>query len=231
MNRGGPERTKAVPFAAILLAAGFSSRLGRFKPLLDLGGRPLIEHVVSIFHGCGISEIHCVVGHRREEVSPVLDRLGVHAVENPDFRRGMFTSVAAGTRHVSPDRTGFFVMPVDIPLVRPDTLRRLMAAHEEHPSAGGAVLHPCFRGERGHPPLLPAAMIEEIARWDGPGGLRGLFDSSDTPSFSVDVWDRNILFDLDTPEDHRELLERWRTYHLPAPEECEAILETLTKHG
>lgn len=213
-------------FAAVILSAGFSSRMGDFKPLLDVGGKSLMERCVSLFRDCGVVEIHVVVGHRRDELSPLLETLGVRVVVSPDYRTGMYASVVAGVRGVSPECGAFFVLPVDIPLVRPHSVRQLMATHEQRPEA---VLHPCFMGERGHPPLLPAASVTPILQWPGTGGLRGLLETGIAPSVAVDVVDRNILFDVDSPEDYRELLDRWYRRHLPAVEECEAVLGTLPK--
>lgn len=219
-------------FAAVILSAGFSSRMGAFKPLMDLGGKSILERVISLFKACGVGEIHAVAGYRRAEVSPLLETLGVNIVSNPDFEAGMYSSVVAGVRCIDANCSGFFILPVDIPLVRPQTVQRLMAIHETDPEV---ILHPCFRGRRGHPPLLPAGMIAPILQWPGTDGLQGLLKTAAFRSVNVDVVDRNIRFDVDSPEEYRDLLARWRTRHFPASEECDAVLESVPegviRHG
>ena len=85
------------PVAAIVLAAGFSERMGRFKPLLPLGAWRTIERVATMFLAAGIRDIIVVTGHRAAEISQAMAPLSVRCVENPDYPDGMFTSVTAGT--------------------------------------------------------------------------------------------------------------------------------------
>jgi len=132
-------------YAAIILAAGRSSRLGWFKPLVSLGGETLVERAVSLFRAAGLSEILVVVGHRGRELRPVLRKAGVRIIENAGFQEGMLSSVSAGVRGLGSATAAFFVLPVDVPLVRNWTVRRLLAVHEERP---GSIAHPCFCGRR-----------------------------------------------------------------------------------
>lgn len=69
---------------AVVLAAGYSSRMGEFKPLLPLGEVTVLERVVTLFHDAGISDVRVVTGHREADLKPRLERLGARAVANPD---------------------------------------------------------------------------------------------------------------------------------------------------
>jgi molybdenum cofactor cytidylyltransferase len=155
--------------AAIILAAGYSSRMGRLKPLLPLGEGTVIARVVSLFTEAGLGQVLVVLGHAAEEIQPVVEGLGTRAVENPDFADGMFTSVRAGARALGPDTEAFFMLPVDIPLVEGATIGAMLAEREEHPQS---IIYPCFQGRRGHPPLLPAGLIPEILDHPADGNLR-----------------------------------------------------------
>jgi len=208
-------------YAALILAAGVSSRMEWFKPLVLLGGETLVERAVSLFRAGGVAEILVVVGHRGQELRPILQKTGVRIIENARFQEGMFSSVSAGVRGLGSSTAAFFVLPVDIPLVRNWTVRRLLAVHEEHP---GSIVHPCFRGRRGHPPLIPSALVDAILGGPAAGGLRAVLARHEARAVNVEVPDQNILFDVDSPAQCEELGERFRRFAIPTREECEVIL-------
>ncbi|SNS10183.1 CTP:molybdopterin cytidylyltransferase MocA [Humidesulfovibrio mexicanus] len=231
-------RPHPVRAAALILAAGLSSRLGAFKPLEKIGGLSLLARVADLFRQAGVADVLAVAGHCAEETLAEAARLGIRGVANPDYERGMFTSVAAGLRHLTsaaampPD--ALFVLPVDIPLVRPHTLRLLLDRFAASASASSpAVLHPFFAGLRGHPPLIRAAHLPDILAWTGPGGLRGALERLEASHGAEDVpvADGCIHFDIDTPADldtARLLLAR---RDIPTPVEAEALLRLYDTCG
>lgn len=187
---------------ALVLSAGFSERMGDFKPLMKLGGITILERVIRLFQSTGVSRIHVVVGHRASELSPLIDRWGACSVVNVNYTEGMFSSVTAGVSSLDEATESFFVLPVDIPLVRPATLRALLQAF---PAGADAICHPTFGGRRGHPPLIGGLHIRSILEWRGEGGLRGLLTRLERHAFDVAVVDEFIHADMDTPEDYRRL--------------------------
>ncbi len=110
--------------AAIVLAAGRSSRMGDFKPLLPFDGGTLIGHVVASLRAAGVTRIHVVTGFNAEALAPEIDRLGVTRAQNADFDRGMLSSVQAGVASLPAETEAFLLMPVDMPLVRASTIAR-----------------------------------------------------------------------------------------------------------
>ncbi|MFW5855113.1 MAG: DVU_1551 family NTP transferase [Thermodesulfobacteriota bacterium] len=211
---------------ALILAAGFSSRMGRFKPLLPMGESTVLERVVEIYRWVGIEEIGCVVGHRRDELIPLLRNLGVRPIRNAGYEEGMFSSVVAGIDSLPVETECFFIHPVDIPLVRPSTLARLLEIREEHPQA---ILFPIFKKERGHPPLIPNWCIHQIRNWKGGGGLRGFLIRNEASSVNVPVADRFIHKDMDSPEDYQLLVDDLKTYEFPDFEECRTLMTEILR--
>jgi molybdenum cofactor cytidylyltransferase len=183
--------------AAIILAAGFSSRMVvDFKPLMRLGEETLLGRCAALFRQAKIRTIMVVTGHRHVEVEAEAKRLGLTCVHNPDYAQGMYSSVCAAV-HSLRKVDGFFLLPVDIPLVRPAILTTLTAAFD-----GRAVILPRFEEETGHPPLFPAYLIQAILKYDGQGGLQGFLSHRNKKEIKmVPVWDRGVLLDVDTPED------------------------------
>ena len=215
------------PFpSAIILAAGYSSRMGAFKPLLDLGGRTAIDRVMSIYASVGVTDIHVVTGHRSATVQDALGSRTVNLVHNPDHAAGMFSSVSIGVQAL-PDRTDmFFVHPVDIPLVRPHTLTRLMEAGRKH---APAVVYPTFDDRRGHPPLIRRSLGEAIRAHDGKGGLRAVLDRFDNEARDVAVADCGVLLDMDTPDDYARLAGHLGPSTILNDDECRVLMENVCR--
>ena len=190
---------------ALVLSAGFSERMGDFKPLMMLGGMTILERVIRLFQSTGVSRIHVVVGHRAAELTPLIDRWGARSVVNVRYAEGMFSSVAAGVSSLDEATESFFVLPVDIPLVRPATLRDLLQAF---PAGAAAICHPTFGGRRGHPPLIGGHHIRSILEWREEGGLGALLTRLEQHAVDVAVVDEFIHQDMDRPEDYRRMADR-----------------------
>ena len=192
-------------FSAIILAAGLSSRMGEFKPLVRIGGKSFVEHAIALFRTAGIEEIVTVVGHRAQEVLPVVQAAASHGAINADYTNGMFSSVQAGVKALKHPGDAFFLLPVDIPLVRPATVRQLAAGFEQHRAP--LVCYPLFQSRRGHPPLINSQLIGALLRHDGMGGMREFLRGYEKQALSVHVEDPYIRLDADTPQDLSRLRE------------------------
>jgi putative nucleotidyltransferase with HDIG domain len=213
----------AANIAAIILAAGVSSRMGKFKPLLPLDNKTVIEQVVATFLHAGVRDIGVVLGHKARDVSAVLENLAVSWCINDDYQSEMFNSVKVGADGLKHDSEAFFILPVDIPLIRPQTLRLLMEFYGKHRPQ---IIYPTFFGKRGHPPLIPRQYAGELTRWSGNGGLKGFLEQYDHRSLDVPVFDEGILMDMDTPEQYGQILARYENLKIPLKTECMAMLGT-----
>jgi molybdenum cofactor cytidylyltransferase len=212
--------------AAVILAAGQSSRMERFKPLLPIGSGRAIERVAQAFLSAGISDLIVVTGHRADELQQTLAPLKVSCVENKQYRQGMFSSVQAGIRALPASCPAFFIHPADIPLVRPHTIRRLVDAFQ---AWRPAVLYPLFDGRRGHPTLIQRDLIPGILSWKGTGGLRACLQDREAASRELPVADEAVLMDMDTPADYRRLQARSLRGDLPSAAEVRVLMEGIQK--
>ncbi len=214
--------------AAIVVAAGLSSRMGAFKPMLPFGSgddgtpRTLIEASVACLQHAGIEEITCVVGLRADELRPILDVHGVRCVVNPDYASTqMFDSLRIGLEGIASRCDAFFLLPGDMPAVRPQTLRALLKRLPGAQARGIDVLIPLFSGQEGHPPLILQSAYPAILTHDGHDGLRGAFETLRIER--VPCPDAAILMDADTPDDYDACLAKIARNGLPTLAECEAI--------
>ncbi|MFH1153998.1 MAG: NTP transferase domain-containing protein [Pseudomonadota bacterium] len=211
---------KTAAISAILPAAGLSSRMKAYKPLLPLGEGTLLSTAIRAFKDCGIRDIRVVTGFREQDLVRVILEEGAIPVPNPGYQQGMFSSVQAGISSLDSRCEAFFVLPADIPLVRPSTLATLMAAFFRD----GGIVYPVFQGIQGHPPLISSRFRRAVLDWPGQDGLRGCLMQFQAQSRDVPVCDRAIHMDADTPGAYDDLI-RYRSHSgVPDPDECDCLL-------
>ena len=189
--------------AVLILAAGMSSRMGQLKALLLIERETVIERLVSVFRQNDV-KVFIVTGYGSQDIVQALKNQEVTVVENPKYELGMFTSVQAGVRALQPAIEAFFVMPVDIPLVKSETIKSLINEHHKNPSK---IIYPVFGGTRGHPPLIPGNLVPVIMQWSKDGNLRDVLNSYSNLAVELEVNDRGILLDIDTLDDYESLLK------------------------
>lgn len=210
--------------AMIILAAGFSERMGVLKPLLPVGGESALLRAVSLGRLEKIHSISVVTGNQREVIEAELMRSrakNIRHIYNKHFAEGMFTSVKVGIHSLPGDIDGFFLLPVDHCAVMPETLEKTIAAFIL--SNGQAVVYPTYHNERGHPPLIPYSFAADIKEFDGTDGMRGYL--SVFPFDEVDVNDPGTLLDMDTPRDYAALLTQLGLPTYPDENACRRLLE------
>jgi len=219
--------------AAIIIAAGYSSRMDGFKPLLKFGNDTAVERVVSAYQAAGVDQIILVMGYQAEKIIPYFKNTSVQGIINENFEQGMYTSIVKGLTLLEDSIDAFFIHPVDIPLVKERTIRRLMASLED---LDKGIIYPAFRGERGHPPLIRRRYQKIIQDNDQDGGLKRLLDIYRDDAADLAFEDEAILLDMDTPDDY-QALQRYDSQTALNLKECAALLdiyqvpENIRKHS
>ncbi len=184
--------------AAIVLAAGVSSRMGEPKPLLRLGDKPLLAHVLERLRDSDVGEIVVVLGAQADRILGELPLEGTRVAFNPDFAQGMSASIRAGLAAVSDRSEAFLLVLGDQPFVSSATFNALIARHE---ATHARVLIPTYQGVRGNPVLLHRSLSSEVESISGDVGCRGVVAEHAAEVVEVPVEDPGVLLDLDTPED------------------------------
>lgn len=208
--------------AGLLAAAGLSSRMRDFKPLLPLNGTTVIENTVNSLRSAGVADVRAVVGYRGGELAAHLKALGVPAVMNARYAEtDMFDSVAIGLQWIEPDADAFFLLPGDVPLVKRHSIKSMSKALIR---TGAPLIYPMFCGRRGHPPLITKACFAAILAHDGRDGLRGALRPFENDALKIELPDPGLLMDADTPEDYAALRERAQSAETPSAADCETLL-------
>ena len=217
-----PVLSRPSSIAVVVLAAGWSSRMGALKPLLDFGNDTVLGHVLSTIEAAAVGPAYVVVGNAAERVAPAAEVRGAVAVANPAFADGMMSSIKAGISALPDTVDGVMILPVDVPLVRAATLERIAQSAAK---AEAAILRPTFRGRPGHPPFVHRRLFAEILAASSKMTLRDILDRHQGEAQSVAVIDSGILRDMDYPDDYRRLAVSLPHRHHPDEAECEAMLE------
>ncbi len=186
--------------AALITAAGMSSRMGGFKPMLRIGSISITQRVVSVFQKAGIRDIVMITGFHADDLERHLSGNGIVFLRNEQYETTeMFDSVRIGLRYLEGRYDRILFTPADIPMFTADTVRTLLGT-----DAPLAV--PVCNGRAGHPTLIDGRLIRPILEDSGKDGLRGALSRCGVSITRIPVDDAGILLDADTPEDYRRLL-------------------------
>ncbi len=205
--------------AVIIIAAGYSSRMNGFKPLLKFNDRTAMERLIDTYRRSGIRDIYIVVGYKSDAVINQMKDPSVTLVMNEDYREGMFTSVKKGIQALGDQTDAFFMQPVDIPLIKSKTLDYLT---DQYYKCNKGILYPVFLDEKGHPPLIDCKYNALITGSQEDGGLKRILERFEEDSMCVPVLDKAVLMDMDRAEDYENLLA-YDQLNAPDPDECRAI--------
>ena len=187
--------------AALIVAAGMSSRMGAFKPMLNIGTISVAQRIVATFQQAGVDKIVMITGYNAVALERHLAGSGVIFLRNENYETTqMFDSVKIGLRYLQDKCDKVLFTPVDIPLFTASTVKTMLAS-------GAALACPVCQGEKGHPLLIDNGLISEILCDSGEQGLRGATGRCSTPMQHVPVEDSGTLFDADTPEDFAALVD------------------------
>jgi molybdenum cofactor cytidylyltransferase len=191
--------------SAIILAAGESKRMGRTKQLLDVGGKPLLQHILEPIRQTGVDEVILVLGHEAEQIQKKIPIPGIKVVLNPDYREGMITSIRQGLQALDPRSEAFFIVLGDQPGIEPGVYRHLIQEFRNR-FPEKTIFLPAYKGRRGHPALFSVKHRQEASRIEGDRGFREVLEMVPQEVFLVELESESIVHDLDTPEQYQNFM-------------------------
>lgn len=186
---------------AVIVAAGMSSRMKDFKPMLPMGENSIIKRVVQTLKKADVSPIVVITGHNAKQLERHLLDQNVICIYNPDYEKtDMFASAKIGMQYLQGKSNAILFTPADVPLFTVNTVKQLM-------QADGLIAKPVCNGRGGHPLFLKEAVFSPILNYTGGGGLKGALQALKEPIQQIQVEDAGILYDADTPADYQKLLD------------------------
>jgi Uncharacterized MobA-related protein, COG2068 len=207
MARQETNTVQAKPVAAILLAAGQGSRMGGGKLLLPIGDATVVEWAAKSLIDVPVADLIVVVGTYGLAIKRQLSDFPSRFVLNPDPSSEMAESIRCGLKIVDPASVeAFLVLPADMPLVSPETIRFLVNSLL---ASDKSIAVPVFQGRRGHPVVFRSSLYETVLNFRSPQGIRPLVHGEPSNVLLVEVDDEGVIADLDNWDDYRRLLKLW----------------------
>ena len=184
--------------AAIILAAGRSERMGKFKPLLPFGPRNVIQSCIAYLNAASIENIVVVAGYRADDLRTSLKDSHVRLAVNPIPNSEMNSSIRFGIEALPPESRAVLIALADHPAVAPKVVDDLVAEWR----AGSPILKPTWNGRGGHPVLVDLSFRDELVNLDPGKGLKGLFEKHEHLVKRLAVTSPYVARDMDTWDDY-----------------------------
>lgn len=198
-----PSRHRLARIAAVVLAAGRSTRMGGANKLLaPAGGVPMVRRAAEAALASRCVYVTVVIGHEAEQVAAALDGLAVAVTHNVAFAEGLAGSLRCGLNALPADVDGALILLGDMPCIGAADIDRLIAVFDpEHPG----IVVPQRNGRRGNPVLWPREHFGAMLELRGDSGARGLLERFAGEVEAVQFDSDAIFFDVDTPAALQEL--------------------------
>ena len=206
---------------AVIVAAGLSSRMGDFKPMMNIGSISIAQRVVATLRQAGIGKIVMITGHNAVALERHLANLGIIFLRNEHFETTeMFDSAKIGLDYIQDKCDRVLFTPIDIPLFTSATVEAMIASE-------APLVYPTTQGRSGHPILLSSQLIPQILTDSGTNGLRGAISRLHLSPARIPVNDPGILMDADTMEDYDALLQ-YHNRQLTRPQVSASLAREVT---
>lgn len=186
--------------SAIIMASGFSNRMGQNKLLMKYNDKFLIEHTLNIVLKCNFKKKILVTQY--EEIKELGEKLNYKVIMNNSPNKGQSESIKLGVKN-SPKCDGYMFFVGDQPLLNKDDIEKLVKVFKEDTNY---IVIPKYKDKCGNPVIYPTIYKEQILKLEGDKGGKNIIKSSDKIKY-VDV-SENTLFDIDNIDDFNNLFER-----------------------
>ncbi|MBI2073178.1 MAG: nucleotidyltransferase family protein [Gemmatimonadetes bacterium] len=193
------EQTGPAPVAAVVLAAGASTRMGENKLLFDIEGEPLVRRVVGRATAAGLDPVIVVLGYDADRVRRELAGLPCRTVLNPDYANGINGSLKAGIAALDPPgaAAAAVVLLADMPLVTAEMIATLV---EQYRAGRAPPVISDYAGVNAPPMLYDRSLFSELQAMEGEGCGKQVVRRHRAEA-AVVRWPAAALTDLDVPED------------------------------
>ncbi len=187
--------------SAIILASGYSRRMGKNKLLLKYKGKLMIEHTIETILQCGFSEVILVA--REEEIINVGNENGLRVIKNKNADKGISESIKLGVRE-SKETEGYMFFTADQPFLDMDTVKALKNKFTED---SDYIIIPRCNGKRSSPVIFPYSFKGDFLKLQGDVGGKIIINNNLDKVKFVEVTNSTKLFDVDTKENYQYILK------------------------
>lgn len=218
----------------LIVAAGLSSRMNDFKPLMKIDDKPLILNTINSLRQSNIEDITVVVGHRREDLENLLENKDVNIVFNENYKTtSMYDSFKLGLKEIYNKCDAIVFLPGDVGFVSKYTMDLLI---EEINKNQNKIIYPTYKNEIGHPPIISSKCFDYLLNYNGNEGLKGGMKHFYQESVEISTPDKFILLDVDYKEDFNKVKNSYEHREVLSNEDCMYLLnyfdlpKSIVKH-
>ena len=184
----------------IIMASGFSRRMGRNKLLLELNGTTILENVIEACKNSKLDKI--IIVYREDNVKEIAIKHGLHAIKNKNSDRGQSESIKLGLMNVDKDTSGLMFIVGDQPFLSSDTIDKLICNFKsEHEK----IIVPIYNSKRGNPVIFPYSLKDDFLSLSGDIGGRNIIDKFKNRVKFIDIDDTKSGLDIDTWEQYIQI--------------------------
>jgi molybdenum cofactor cytidylyltransferase len=195
-----------VTIAAVILAAGMSTRMGSVKQLLPWKNDTMLGSTIDLYTKSEVDKIIVVVGYCAAEIIKTLKDKPVKWVINEEYETGMASSLRAGIKALQEEERICLIGLGDTPLLQVSTIKDIIKTHRKY---GNKVVAPYYRGKKGHPILITSELYAELLNVQGDVGARTVINAQYDEVYPLEVDDEGVIIDLDTPESYRTYYQKY----------------------
>jgi len=186
--------------SAILLAAGESKRMGTNKLSLPWGRKTVLQRCLRVLLSSQVGEVWIVLNKQTWELGERLRGPRVKLVHNPQFKKGMSSSIRRGIQAMGQKSRAVLIALGDHPVLNVNTVNALIRAYVEKK---GTIIVPIYRGKRGHPVLFDRRYGKELLKLKRDVGARALLERHRKEVYEFNSKSEGVVVDIDTWEEYR----------------------------
>lgn len=193
---------------AIILAAGQSRRMGIPKVLLRLNGKPLFLYACELAIDHSLHPIVVIGGKYSDLIqNEVKQYENIITVHNPDYEKGMSTSLRLGVDILTEKVDATLIFLADQPLIPKLVVQSVLTCYSKHKNAGVLIVRPSFNGKDGHPVLFSSKLFPQFSSIQGDEGGKQIVKKFKKQTAVIPFYNSYIGLDIDTPADYRKVKE------------------------
>lgn len=198
---------------AIILAAGYARRMGEPKQLLRIGEKTILEFALEPILSMDFRHVIAVIGNEKDRIKKQIkiNDPRFSWVINELFHEGQSTSIKAGIKSLNESPVHVMIFLGDLPFIKKETISVIYQTGLKKLQETGTTftVRPVYQGVPGHPVFLGNMSETDFDRLKGDQGAKPLMKEI-TEHIEIEVEDRGILFDIDTPNDYNEAKAMYR---------------------
>jgi len=184
---------------AILMASGLSKRMNTNKLLLDINGKPMIEHIMSTISKCHFDEQLLIA--KDEQVMRLSSQYKFKLVKNSNAHRGQSESVRLGVSNAKKGNAYMFFV-ADQPFLSVNTIMQLIDAHKSNPAH---IIIPTYHDNNKNPTIFPTSFHNELLALEGDVGGRTVIKNNPERIYPLSINDKLSFVDIDTWKSYKQL--------------------------